>query len=349
MSDLVGNDMTAQDAAFDWLAELNSGESLSAEREAAFKVWMAADPAHAAAFAQAQGLWGDLDWAESLNEAAFAGTGAADTQTLTTPASSRRRRQPETRPRRRVRIATVAAALAASVAAVVVTGPVAYRLVTQAVQVQTVEAATGSGEIRQIALADGSRITLGGRSSVHIRMSHDRREVRLLDGDAYFEVAPDADRPFTVTSGGLTATAVGTAFEVNHGRRVLQVAVTHGRVRAAGAGAPVMLAVGDRASLKPGGALVVDTLDPMTAGRWRDHRAAFRDAPLGQIVETLDRYHPSGVVLADPTLANLPVSAAFRFEQMEVALRAMAGAQGLEVRRDSDGRLIIDRAAGAVG
>jgi transmembrane sensor len=288
---------------------------------------------------------GELDWAEALNEAVFAEVDAAGAKLA--PAAPRRALPTRPAGRRPMKVAALAAALAVSFGALVVVGPVAYRTVAEALQVQTIDVVTGNGEIRRVDLADGSTITLGGRSSLHIRMSHDRREVRLLDGDAYFEVAPDADRPFTVSSGGPTATAVGTAFEVNHGRRVLQVAVTEGHVRAAGSGAPVMLAPGERASLKPGGALAVDTFDLRTVGRWRDHRAAFRDAPLGQVVETLDRYHPGGVVLADPSLADLQVSAAFRFEQMEVALQAMAAGHDLTVRRDADGGLVIDRAGGA--
>ncbi len=340
MSHAMPIDSAVQDAAFEWLAEANSGAPLAGDRRLAFQAWLDADPAHADAFAQAQTLWADLDWAETLNAPAFDRTGAS----LSPPSGvSRRPRAGRAAPARRVRN-VAAAAIAAGLAFALVAGPGVYRMATQVLQVQTMEAATGTGEIRHIALADGSRVTLGGRSSVRIRFAHDKREVQLLGGDAYFEVAPDAQRPFIVRNGGLAATAVGTAFEVNHGDSVRRVSVTEGLVRAITDTESVMLTAGHRARWTPGGALTIEAFDPTIAGRWREQRAAFRDAPLGQVVETLNRYHPHGVFLADPTLADLPVSGAFRFDQMELALNAIGAAQGLRVQRDGEMRLVIDRA-----
>ncbi len=321
-----------QDAAFAWLAELNGGDT-PPDRLAAFQAWEKADPAHGAAFARAQALWRDLDWSEALNAAA-----------LQPDAGSRpARREPAARRSPQVRRWMAAGLSAAACLVLAVVGVPGLRWLLDALPTRTVATATGPGDIRRIDLADGSHVTLGGRSSLKIRMTRDRRLVQLVDGDAYFEVAPDRARPFVVEAGDLTATAVGTAFEVNRGSRRIQVSVTHGRVRARAEGDGAMLAPGQRARLVSGKALVVEPFDLATAGRWRDKRAAFRNAPLQQVVEDLNRYHPAGVILADPTLADRPVSAAFRLDQMEAALDGMALSQDLVVRRDAQGRVILDR------
>ncbi|MDE1146416.1 MAG: FecR domain-containing protein [Azospirillaceae bacterium] len=70
------------------------------------------------------------------------------------------------------------------------------------------------GEVRQIPLADGSRITLNTDSALEVDYREDRRLVRLLRGEAFFEVAKNPDRPFVVMGPKAQARAVGTAYAV---------------------------------------------------------------------------------------------------------------------------------------
>lgn len=324
------------DVAFDWLSELNSGAPLSAERRRALATWLAAQPAHAQAFAEAQGLWADLDWSEALNAAVLTAEPAEKRR------PGRRTARNEAPPSRWKRWRAPAAAAAALIGVVMI-GPDIQRQVAAALWVRTVETATGPAEIRRIVLSDGSRVTLGGRSTLRVRMENDRRQVELVEGDAYFDVAAAPRRPFTVAAGDLNVTVIGTAFEVNRNSRGAHVAVSRGRVRAEAADGLAVLTPGQAATARPDGSLDVESFDPAVAGRWRDQRAAFRDAPLGQVVESLNRYHPAGVVLEDPTLADLPVTVAFRFDQMEIALTALAQNKGLSVRRDAAGRLVVGR------
>jgi transmembrane sensor len=327
------------DVAFDWLSELNSGASLSMERRRALSAWLEAQPAHAEAFAEAQRLWADLDWSEALNAAVLPAEPSARPL-------GRRRAPTEGRPGRWRRWRAPAAVAAALIGAVMI-GPGLQRQIAAALWVRTVETATGPAEIRHIVLSDGSQVTLGGRSTLRVRMEDDKRQVELVEGDAFFDVATAPQRPFTVAAGDLNVTVIGTAFEVNRGNRSAHVAVSRGRVRATAAESVAILTPGQAATVRPDGSLAVEPFDPASAGRWRDQRAAFRDAPLGQVVESLNRYHPAGVILEDPSLADLPVTVAFRFDQMEIALTALAQSKGLSVRRDAAGRIVIGRRTGA--
>src|SRR5690606_37958963 len=70
--------------------------------------------------------------------------------------------------------------------------------------------ATGIGEQRSLALADGSRIELNARSRIKIRYTDQQRRVELLEGQAFFDIASDKNRPFIVDTGGSSIRAVGT-------------------------------------------------------------------------------------------------------------------------------------------
>jgi transmembrane sensor len=81
-------------------------------------------------------------------------------------------------------------------------------------QPDTLAFQTSAGERRAFDLPDGSRITLDADSVLNVQMLPDRRSLQLARGEAYFEVAKDAARPFLVRAGGAVVRAVGTAFDV---------------------------------------------------------------------------------------------------------------------------------------
>jgi transmembrane sensor len=91
--------------------------------------------------------------------------------------------------------------------------------------------ATDIGEQRVMTLDDGSIVHLNSHSKFRVHMSHERRQIELLEGQALFEVAHDTARPFIVDSGNVSVRAVGTQFDVNQTRAGTVVTVVEGRVR----------------------------------------------------------------------------------------------------------------------
>lgn len=89
---------------------------------------------------------------------------------------------------------------------------------------------TDTAEERTVTLEDGSRIELNARSGVRVSYSKSARNVELLDGQALFEVAKDATRPFLVHSAAATVRAVGTQFDVYRQNEETTVTVVEGRV-----------------------------------------------------------------------------------------------------------------------
>ena len=82
----------------------------------------------------------------------------------------------------------------------------------------------------KITLADGSIVTLNTASRIETRMNGQERTVRLLEGEAFFEVAHDATRPFRVYAGDGMTVAVGTAFSVRLNKNAVEVVVSEGKV-----------------------------------------------------------------------------------------------------------------------
>jgi transmembrane sensor len=232
-----------------------------------------------------------------------------------------------------------AGALAASVLAVAVLPDAIHRL--------RGDEATGIAEIRTLELADGSRITLGPDSSVRVALDGGGRNVELVDGMAFFEVAADAGRPFLVRHGGLTVRVVGTAFEVRRMGARLSVAVDRGAVGVSNVGAP---ALADR-RLGPGEWLAVDgAAGTVESGRAAlDHVAAWRDSmmvverrPVSEVAAEIGRWHPGTIVTVDDRLGARRVSGVFDLRDPVTALQAVVEPYGGHVRRLTRWVLVLD-------
>ncbi|WP_449253175.1 FecR family protein [Brevundimonas naejangsanensis] len=323
--------MTAQDEAppieqaLEWLA-LRCGGLASAADRRAFEAWRAASPDHAAAYDEAEALWARLDWSQALNRQSLGEEPAAR------PVASRTEPRRMARPSRRSLMA-----MAAGIAAVTAT-PLALHLA----RAEHRRFETEVGEIRHLSLEDGSRVSLGGRSVLAARVGERVRHMRLDAGEAFFDVAQDETRVFTVVGAGLKAEALGTAFEVRLGDRGPEVFVEEGRVRvtANATGEQVVIVAGERAALR-GGALTRAAINPAGVAPWRRQRFSFIDQPLSEVVAEVNRYYRPGVMIASPELGVRKVTAAFTIEQIPQALESLVQELNGHVvrRRNADGEI----------
>lgn len=201
--------------------------------------------------------------------------------------------------------------------------------------------------LRDVRLPDGSVISLNIDSRAEVRYYPRRREVTLLQGEAFFEVAADADRPFTVDSGRSRIRVVGTAFNVRAAPPDLVVKVQQGRVelrpdRDELQGATLALVANTGIAIDPvtGRHRAVPVLAG-TVGDWRSGYQRFRRTPLGEVVQELARYLRQPVVLADPALATLPVSGYFAIARPVDFLALLPDQLPLEVAREADGTWVL--------
>ena len=208
----------------------------------------------------------------------------------------------------------------------------------EAIRHARADQATSTAEIRRVGLADGSVITLGPDSMVAIHYSEDRREITLLDGMAFFEVARDPARPFCVLSGPVSATAIGTAFDVSSDGGSISVSVDQGIVEVRAPDA--MLSPGERLSV---GEWI--TLDPALhkvsrgvreasqIAAWREGMVIADGETVSAMVAKIARWQPGRVVIADPFLGSRVVSGVFDLSDPLRALEAVVRPFGAKVRR----------------
>lgn len=206
------------------------------------------------------------------------------------------------------------------------------------------------GERQSIMLSDGTAVTLGARSAIKTRFSDDKRLIELIDGVAYFDVAPDPFRPLTVEAGDLTVTAVGTEFDVRHVGKTYRVGVAEGQVRV---GFPVVvngekidmrtkrdLGAGQEvsATLADGLSDISSTSDGYIAA-WRTDTLIYRGVSIEDLVADLNRYSQIPIVIDDPqeAFADLRFRGVFREINVEEVLQTLSDVHPVSVERsDAD-------------
>ena len=157
------------------------------------------------------------------------------------------------------------------------------------------------GETKRVTLEDGTQAILGAATQIQAAFGPGTRVVRLSGGAAFFEVVADPDRPFSVEAGDLTATAIGTQFDVRSNAGVFRVAVAEGTVRVSypftiGGKATSLrsrrnLTAGQEvAATQQQGLRTVEAIDAGKVGAWRQGRLVYLGATVAELVADANRY-----------------------------------------------------------
>jgi len=201
--------------------------------------------------------------------------------------------------------------------------------------------ATEVGGHATVPLADGTKIELNTDTKLRADLEKKQRTVWLDRGEAYFEVAHDASRPFVVYAGERKVTVLGTKFSVRRdGDRVI-VAVADGRVRVEEVKAkkpPTVVTRGDTVIAEPAATLVtpksIERVDSELA--WRRGLLEFDKATLGDAAEEVNRYNHKKLVVEDPQAAAIRITGSFEAENIDAFARLLRQAFGLNVQEDGD-------------
>lgn len=202
--------------------------------------------------------------------------------------------------------------------------------------------ATALGEVRRVPLADGSIAAVNTASRVAFAMQETRRDVKLEEGEAWFQVAHDKARPFVVAAGDVRVQAVGTAFSVRRRDDGVDVLVTEGVVEAWVVGresrrtriaAGSMSFVADRSrdiAVSEASEDIERTL------AWRSGELVLNGQTLSYAAAELNRYNKRKLVIEDAGLGDEALVGYFRTEQPEVFARAAGNMLDAEVRIEGD-------------
>jgi len=227
-----------------------------------------------------------------------------------------------------------------TLALLIVAGPTGWAMLRAAPwQAWTADLRTATGEIRHLALADGSGLSLNTASAADIAFSDALRLVQLRAGELHVATGPDPlGRPFIVRTGNGSIRALGTRFTVRQEDRLLgartHVAVSQGAVEVRPAeGRPVIVQAGWQASFDETAASAPQPLAPH-ASAWLKGLLYADDTPLAQVLTQLSRYR-HGVVRCDPAVAQLRVSGVYQLRDTDALLALLQASLPIRVRRHS--------------
>jgi transmembrane sensor len=347
-----------EDQAAEFLARRDGGEWTAAD-QTELEQWMTESTAHRVAYLRLEVVWEEAGRLKALSaglprgivpqpgewqhspffnpKAGLPQQYAATPPAPPMPAASRCKTSLDSR---RVRFFAIAASLL---------------LVTVGIGVYMAWSPTGDGYrtpiggIEQVPLRDGSHITLNTATQVHVELTPHERHIRLDAGEAFFEVAHDATRPFVVQVGNKRVIAVGTQFSVRRNGEDMLVLVTEGRVRIEDQGAipqvssqgrtgEVFVAPGGVASAGDEGIVVqkrglAEVEDDLS---WRQGYLTFHDTSLADAVAEFNRYSTHKITIEDPNIAAIRISGTFRALNYQAFVRVLDDGFAIHARSNED-------------
>jgi transmembrane sensor len=299
-----------------WLVALHEAPD-DREVRRRFDEWRCASPLNATAWSQTERL---RDVAATMPAA------HAD---IWKPVLARRQRSGS----RRWQLGAAAMALAACVALLVVP-PIVQRL--------QADHMTVTAEVRKVVLQDGSEVTLAPDSAIAVSYEAAGRRVRLLSGEAFFNVKPDPSQPFRVLAADVETVVVGTSFDVRLYPDGVAVSVEQGVVRVGPKVAMLAeLMAGQAVRVTSAGEVARLPVPPEMVAAWRDGQLVAQNVALRDAVDQLRRYYAGTIVLASASLGDRRITGAYNLADPEDALRAIAQAHGAKVRRITPWLLVV--------
>ena len=295
----------------------------SPQDEADICAWIEADPRHAVAFARAEAAW---DASERLKSA------AADITLppLQPPLSEEDQR----RLSRNIMVAAGVAILLFIVAAIVT--------VRTYSGIEHFE--TGVGQMRDIALEDGSPLHLNSDSEVEARFTSNGRKVRVLKGEASFEISHDPDRPFDVEARAAVIRAVGTAFNVRLRPSLVELTVTHGTVTVHSGDSPQQQVVAGSGAVIQPRSIALTRLGPRLIEQrtaWREQMVELDGETVEQAAGEFNRYRKTPILIGDTRVSALRIGGRFRTTDSREFLTALQTSLPVRAVDGEDGSVML--------
>lgn len=335
--------------ALEWVIKLDSG-SLSESSHDEFRIWRSQSHVHKEALIRACEFWEGLDGCRGME---------LDRAELAIDVDGCKRKQ-NSGPvvvKKTPRLQAMAACIFVFM---LVAGLYSMTGFESAVNTEHFQTAIGSQ--KSIRLSDDSRVQLNTNTVIEVSFSNSRRLVKLLQGEAHFDVKRDVNRPFEVAAGNGIVSAVGTAFSVRLSGEEVEVVVTDGSVELqsyansstdkTGKVTPINKAsVRDLAKLSVGQNAVFDSeireikmlsherLDRKLA--WREGLLKFSGEPLSQIVNDVSRYTAVSISIENPDIASFPVGGVFSIGDLEAIFGAIEYSLDVQISWLDENHVVI--------
>ncbi len=331
-------DKGAQHIDYDLLTKYLVGEATPAE-EAAVSLWLADSEANRAVLGELRQVLDTttptVDTTEVDTDAAWAKMQAK------MHAGKRIQLKPTEVPKRQWRV-TALAAIATGVLLVVA---ILFRYLPEETNTGQLTQITAQTETRSDTLPDGTVVALNVGSSLSYPVALDGAERRVkLTGEAFFEVEPDATRPFIIEVGEATVTVLGTSFNVDARQPadLVTVVVATGKVQLADkSGRKAILMPGDKGTYRPGpGELFKGDNTQPDYQFWRTGQLVFTNTALREVVDVLNRQYRARLSLESDAAASCQFTASFNGDSLETILHVLTATFKLQLEEGPSGRVL---------
>jgi len=344
-----------QAQAREWLIRLDRDDSPSDQELQQLHAWASQSPAHEAELKRISAFWQDANILNELSTPVYDQAGGSWLQRLQTwlvPQQLLGKARP------------MAYAASACLALLMV-----FMMLPQPSDATNGLYASALGEVEEHRLVDGSTMHLNTDSQVQIEYSDGLRKIRLLKGEAHFEVAPDQQWPFEVYAAQGRVKALGTAFSVRLDSDSIEVIVSHGRVELASAvkqqqhhqnaSPPAIetitsLSLGQSARFKS--TAIDNQAEPQLQQvaqlptqelerqlSWRTGYLVFAGDRLDKVVSEINRYTPLTIEIGDPSLQALKVGGRFKVGEVDAMFEVLETSFGIQVSRIDNQRIQLRR------
>jgi transmembrane sensor len=323
--DAIERDLRSE--AVDWVHRLSSGRATIADAEA-LKRWQAESPAHQAAFADASSLWKEFGpAARNLRQRGEISPELAHRYPLRQAVNRR---------------AVLGGGLAAaSVAAAYAVLHPPLDLWPSFVELRA-DYRTATGERRQFALPSDVSVHMNTQTSIALRSSEDDADqLELIAGEASFISMQHAQRALIVFAADGRMTTDRAHFDVRRTGSAVCVTCMDGAVSVTQQADVRVISAGQQIRYDRNGLGSVVPADFELVTAWQQGVLIFRQTPLSEVIEEINRYRPGRVMLLDPQLARKAVSGRFRTEHMDEILVRLDQAFGIKSRSLPGGIVLL--------
>ncbi|WP_206485794.1 FecR domain-containing protein [Thalassotalea sp. G2M2-11] len=329
---------TIDDEASIWLVRLDDG-NLSEASKKELKAWLAADKRHPAALKAMADIWDDMD--EILN--------IVDDKNTSKNISLWPVLQPVLKP----------VMLAATISFLAI-----FIWLTPADSIQKSTYATLVGQQMDTVFDDGSIVHLNTNSRIEAEYSDEKRIIKLVKGEALFEVAHDAERPFIVYVGDRLVQAIGTKFVIHFAAENIQVTVTDGKVKMSKVALnkqladikdldpsaiekdDVYIAKGEKVLVGSDKHPTLTQIKPELIKRelsWLDGKLIFDNEELFDVIAEINRYFDITIVLKDPSLHNIRISGRFDLGDSDALIEALELSFNIKSQRLDANKVLLTK------
>jgi transmembrane sensor len=326
--------------AMDWLMRLNEHEPGIQEP---FYAWLRRSPRHVQAFLAVAETYSKLDALDRKHH--------IDVEELIAASQSPVVQLHQWQEKRAERDATPPSwtatwRLVAAVAVLAVAGLLTYPIARDAAGDSGYR--TTIGEQREIKLDDGSLVRMNTNSKLSVAYTSEKREVRLLDGEALFVVARDAQRPFVVVADKTRIRALGTQFNVYRRGDATMVSVLEGAVqiasgRAESAPAIPSMTAGEQAIARRDRVSRVAMPDVQRSVAWQRRELVFQQTPLAEVAAEFNRYNRQQLRVTGVGLERKQISGIFSADYPQSLILFLRKDPALEVREMEDSWIVAER------